>query len=201
MIKNNLKKLRGNRTQAEAAAALDMSQGVYSMMESGRAVLNKCELVKAMTYYDVPAEKIYPPDILRLCFGIDAAEKKRKPTEKGETMSKYVNVDAFVEALCKTLSTLRKQKDNTPESIAFLKGAQVVAKELMKFPAADVAPVVHGRWICINKRYGEYECSVCHGVDANCSDYYGIHAVTEQEFCPNCGAKMDKEETNELDKR
>lgn len=138
MIKNNLKKLRGNRTQAEAAAALDMSQGVYSMVESGRAMLNKCELVKAMTYYDVPAEKIYPPDILRLCFGIDAAEKKRKPTEKGETMSKYVNVDAFVEALCKTLSTLRKQKDNTPESIAFLKGAQVVAKELMKFPAADV---------------------------------------------------------------
>lgn len=76
------------------------------------------------------------------------------------------------------------------------------ARELMATaPAADVAPVVHGRWICINKRYGEYECSVCHGVDANCSDYYGIHAVTEQEFCPNCGAKMDKEETNELDKR
>lgn len=74
------------------------------------------------------------------------------------------------------------------------------ARELMATaPAADVTPVVHGRWICINKRYGEYECSVCHGVDANCSDYYGIHAVTEQEFCPNCGAKMDKEETNELD--
>ena len=53
-------------------------------------------------------------------------------------MSKYVNVHVFVEALCKTLSTLRKQKDNTPESIAFLKGAQVVAKELMKFPAAVV---------------------------------------------------------------
>lgn len=61
MIKNNLKKLRGNRTQAEAAAALDMSQGVYSMMESGRAVLNKCELVKAMTYYDVPAERYTRP--------------------------------------------------------------------------------------------------------------------------------------------
>lgn len=69
------------------------------------------------------------------------------------------------------------------------------ARELIAIaPAADVTPVVHGRWICINKRYGEYECSVCHGVDANCSDYYGIHAVTEQEFCPNCGAKMDKEE-------
>ena len=61
-------------------------------------------------------------------------------------------------------------------------------------PAADVAEVRHGRWICINKRYGEYECSVCHGMDSNCSDYYGIHAVTEQEFCPSCGAKMDEEE-------
>lgn len=59
---------------------------------------------------------------------------------------------------------------------------------------ADVVKVRHGRWICINKRYGEYECSVCHGMDSNCSDYYGIHAVTEQEFCPNCVAKMDKNE-------
>lgn len=72
------------------------------------------------------------------------------------------------------------------------------ARELIvTAPAADVTPVVHGRWICINKRYGEYECSVCHGVDANCSDYYGIHAVTEQEFCPNCGAKIAKEATDE----
>ena len=66
--------------------------------------------------------------------------------------------------------------------------------EVECFQPSDVAPVVHGRWICISKRYGEYECSVCHGVDSNCSDYYGIHGVTEQEFCPNCGAKMDKEE-------
>lgn len=69
--------------------------------------------------------------------------------------------------------------------------------EIGMLPAADVAEVRHGRWICINKRYGEYECSVCHGMDSNCSDYYGIHAVTEQEFCPSCGAKMDKEVADE----
>lgn len=57
-------------------------------------------------------------------------------------------------------------------------------------PAADVAPVRHGRWIYIGK-YGEYECSVCHGIDTDCSDYYGSHIVTEQNFCPECGAKMD----------
>ena len=61
-------------------------------------------------------------------------------------------------------------------------------------PTADVAPVRHGRWIYIGK-YGEYECSVCHGIDTDCSDYYGSHVVTEQEYCPNCGAKMDKEDS------
>lgn len=70
--------------------------------------------------------------------------------------------------------------------------------KIKSIPAADVIEVRHGWWICINKGYGEYECSVCHGMDSNCSDYYGTHAVTEQEFCPNCGAKMDEEESNEL---
>lgn len=85
---------------------------------------------------------------------------------------------------------------DTAEKIAEKHGIRIadLCDTFADIPAADVAPMVHGRWICINKRYGEYECSVCHGVDSNCSDYYGIHAVTEQEFCPNCGAKMDKEE-------
>lgn len=89
-------------------------------------------------------------------------------------MSKYVNVDAFVEALCKTLSTLRKQKDNTPESIAFLKGAQVVAKELMKFPAADVV----------------VRCENCiHRGTEDCAMYYGCECgeqgswETDNDFC------------------
>ena len=51
-------------------------------------------------------------------------------------------------------------------------------------------PVRHGRWIRI-KKCGEYECSICHGADSNCSDYYGTHIVTEQDYCPFCGAKMD----------
>ena len=53
-------------------------------------------------------------------------------------------------------------------------------------------PVRHGRWIRINKLYGEHECSVCHGVDSNCSGYYGTHIVTEQSYCPFCGAIMDR---------
>ena len=64
-------------------------------------------------------------------------------------------------------------------------------KDVDAIPSADVAPVRHGRWICKRKGYEEYECSVCHGMDSNCSDYYADHVVTEQEYCPFCGAMMD----------
>lgn len=67
----------------------------------------------------------------------------------------------------------------------------VCRRAIERILSADVAPVRHGRWICIRKGYEEYECSVCHGMDSNCSDYYADHVVTEQEYCPFCGAKMD----------
>lgn len=50
-------------------------------------------------------------------------------------------------------------------------------------PAADVARVVHGRWIWRNKWEPfecKYECSICHdGSDL------------ESKYCPNCGSRMD----------
>ncbi len=58
-------------------------------------------------------------------------------------------------------------------------------------PAADVAPVRHGRWI-----YGEdidIQCSVC-GADALTE---GDYRQTRSNYCPNCGARMDGE--NEMD--
>ena len=69
--------------------------------------------------------------------------------------------------------------------------ADYIAEDISMIPSADVAPVRHGRWICKRKGYEEYECSVCHGMDSNCSDYYADHVVTEQEYCPFCGAIMD----------
>lgn len=70
-------------------------------------------------------------------------------------------------------------------------------------PAADVAPVVHGRWIGVDNSFWKpthssdipvfrktYRCSEC-----------GRRTAIAENYCPSCGAKMDKEETNELDKR
>jgi hypothetical protein len=65
--------------------------------------------------------------------------------------------------------------------------------ELAAIPAADVAPVVHGRWDA--QKYWKYEnkhsiqyhtnrCSLCH-CDVSSRLLYN--------YCPNCGARMDGE--------
>ena len=61
----------------------------------------------------------------------------------------------------------------------------ILIDSIGKLPAADVAPVVHGRW-----EPGNPICPVCgenkfRGLDAD------IWCDWQPDFCPNCGAKMD----------
>ena len=57
-------------------------------------------------------------------------------------------------------------------------------------PAADVAPVRHGRWIvCGDGDNVPWMCSHCGKTTA--SKYKMMYG----KFCPNCGAKMDKEDS------
>lgn len=58
------------------------------------------------------------------------------------------------------------------------------------FPAADVAPVVHGEWMRYSRTLWHY-CSVCLE-DALMSKSTGTEVLSS--FCPHCGAKMDLEE-------
>ena len=53
-------------------------------------------------------------------------------------------------------------------------------------PSADVAPVRHGRW-----NDGDPYCPICRkdkfrGLDAD------VWADWQPDYCPNCGAKMDR---------
>lgn len=66
--------------------------------------------------------------------------------------------------------------------------------ELEKVKSDEVVEVMHGKWVCINERYGTYQCSACMGFDEDVFDFEGCHDVTSQEFCPHCGAKMDLKE-------
>ena len=64
--------------------------------------------------------------------------------------------------------------------------ARTIVEEIESIPAADVAPVVHGRWNQLDN--GGFVCSVCMG---------GYKAQPTRmgkpmfEYCPICGAKME----------
>lgn len=67
--------------------------------------------------------------------------------------------------------------------------------ELCSIPAADVAPVRHGRWIMWG---GKLHCPNCEdlaplkrGWEDGCTTY----EYTASRYCPNCGVKMDGGET------
>lgn len=61
--------------------------------------------------------------------------------------------------------------------------------DIESFPTADVAPIVHGRWISKNPHGYEWTfvCSNCDYVD-------GYPFNDRHNYCPNCGAKMDEKE-------
>ena len=57
-------------------------------------------------------------------------------------------------------------------------------------PTLDVAPVVHGRWIRL-QHSGSIVCSNCgRRIRKNCGNDYADF----ENHCPNCGARMDKED-------
>ena len=74
-------------------------------------------------------------------------------------------------------------------------GDKLVSVDAMKSfiknrPAADVAPVRHGRWVHehMSEGYAWVICSECEAV---------IHKILINKrlnYCPNCGAKMDEPE-------
>ena len=62
-------------------------------------------------------------------------------------------------------------------------GAWETQNRVRELPAADVAPVVHGRWIASHDEF--CACSICK---------YPVYVGWNQtNYCPNCGAKMNGE--------
>lgn len=57
---------------------------------------------------------------------------------------------------------------------------------------ADAVEVVHGRWI-ENRISGTFSCSNCGG-KINDNRLYGWELQPSENYCPNCGARMDGEE-------
>ena len=93
-------------------------------------------------------------------------------------MAEYIKREELME-----FPIRRNHYDRKNGNKHFINGIETVLEYAENLPAADVAPVRHGRWIDAREYCGDYMCS-------NCEALYGTNKFN---YCPNCGAKMDGE--------
>lgn len=87
-------------------------------------------------------------------------------------MAEYINREAAIRALL----------NDAPEQVSYSR--EDAADCIRYMDAADVAPVVHGRWL-----YGDYYdigdvCSEC--------DWDSQMTHPSYRYCPNCGTRMNE---------
>ena len=108
---------------------------------------------------------------------------------------KLIDANALNERFDKRIKWLRLDMHDQ-YSLGLYHGA-VTDKDLineMPIIASDVAPVRHGRWI---NAYPDIEPNpmFMYGICSECGFEQGISKYLN--YCPNCGAKMDLEVTND----
>lgn len=95
-------------------------------------------------------------------------------------MTKYIELEALKNRFAKRLVWLKKDIHDE-YSLGLHDGCEYDTKLIDEIPAADVTPVVHGRWIMHDDEFGlTCECSVCH-----------IETMGDGNYCPHCGCRMD----------
>lgn len=88
-------------------------------------------------------------------------------------MPEYIDRDLTVQ---KIVNIGNENYEGKYPNIGMVHAAQIVKG----MPSADVAPVIHAKWVC--DKIGQYYCSKC--------KEYGV-PNRNTDYCPNCGAKMD----------
>lgn len=103
-------------------------------------------------------------------------------------MAEYIEREA-------ALSLVRPDTPEDEKYVVTIATAKKLVRSIVRrTPAADVAPVVHGRWIEQEDPCGDpyYTCSACK------DDFYiEMTGAVEKDlflysYCPSCGAKMDE---------
>ena len=102
-------------------------------------------------------------------------------------MAEYIEREAISEEIRKYYY---KNPPNSSYGEGFDRGLDRAQRATLDAPAADVTPVVHGRWDGDN-------CTVCklpwnYNMTQNADDWGYFDPMPD--YCPNCGAKMDKVE-------
>lgn len=100
---------------------------------------------------------------------------------KGERkMDEYIKRAAIMEF------PIRKDHcDKERANEHFIFGIESVLEYVESLPAADVAPVVHGRWLRAD------DFVICSRCEAEMNQKNSLGVDNFKNFCPNCGARMD----------
>ena len=115
------------------------------------------------------------------------------PTEKERIINKmdeYIKKNALYKIITQLEELARNRYLDTPSLYYPMYMTQLNERAYFKqiitdLPTADVAPVRHGRWETNSDRPDSLICSVC-----KCG--FDMWKHDPHNFCPNCGAKMDK---------
>lgn len=97
-------------------------------------------------------------------------------------MAEYIEREDLINKICneKCHSEYGRCQKGLHDDKIFL----CVCDFIMWQPAADVTPVRHGRWVCVDTDNEQFFiCNRCKR-----KEYWG------SKYCPNCGAKMDAED-------
>lgn len=124
------------------------------------------------------------------------------PDRKESRMAEYINKADAIRAI-----TIRKSPENSPAQNRML---SLIEKAIIRTPSADVAPVVHG--VPVRKNRESKEVIYLQEKEENGEILYKRYVYTDKtdwveycsvcgkrlcsrynNFCPNCGAKMDLE--------
>ena len=100
-------------------------------------------------------------------------------------MAEYIKREAAI-------AYIREQSEECQKAFEELGGESGIyadayndlAEDFYSIPAADVAPVVHGRWM----EHYRSGVTVAEGGVSSCCDMWNDR---RSNYCPNCGAKMD----------
>ena len=92
-------------------------------------------------------------------------------------MTEYIDRKQAIEAIMR--------QDNMQRELLESIGMLIAARAVANVPLADVAPVVHGKWVketstVDNATFHGHRCSVC-------GWWKGMEIFN---YCPNCGARM-----------
>ena len=108
-------------------------------------------------------------------------------------MAEYIEREAISEEIRKYYY---KNPPNFSYGEGFDRGLDRAQRAILDAPAADVAPVRHGRWI---DAYPDIEPNpmFMYGICSECGFEQGISKYLN--YCPNCGARMDGGKDDEAD--